>query len=91
MIAYLEMMMRRQKTPNDASERSPVSADLDPGFDRWLSRQLHNMYDQVLDEDIPEDLIDLIRDYPSEPRPGDSEADNPGGRQATSRRGTNDN
>lgn len=30
-------------------------------FDSWLSRQLRDMYDSVIDEPLPDDLAALIR------------------------------
>lgn len=29
-------------------------------FDRWLRKQLHAMYDEVVNEPLPEDLVQLI-------------------------------
>ncbi len=30
------------------------------GFDHWLERKLHKMFDSVASEPIPEDIMDLI-------------------------------
>jgi hypothetical protein len=32
----------------------------DPAFEQWVGRQLHKMYDEVLAEDIPADLLRLV-------------------------------
>lgn len=32
-------------------------------FDAWLERGLHEMFDQVAREPIPEELLKLIRDH----------------------------
>lgn len=32
----------------------------DPAFDRWVSRQLHKAYDEVLVEDVPPSLLELV-------------------------------
>ena len=32
----------------------------DAGFDRWLGRQLHAIYDPVLEEELPERLLKLL-------------------------------
>ena len=32
----------------------------DPAFDRWVARQLHKIYDEVLTEDIPEELLRIV-------------------------------
>lgn len=33
----------------------------DPAFDRWLSRRLHETYDSVLKEELPDELDRLVR------------------------------
>jgi hypothetical protein len=33
---------------------------LEPGFDRWLNKQLHQLYDPVLTEAVPEDMMRLL-------------------------------
>ena len=33
---------------------------VDPGFDRWLNKQLHQIYDPVLSEAVPEDMMRLL-------------------------------
>jgi hypothetical protein len=35
-------------------------ADVTDAFDTWLDRQLHQMFDRVAKEPIPEDLLRLI-------------------------------
>ncbi len=49
------------------SERNPTSKNVlrsreaaDRGFERWVEQQLHQLYDDVLQEDIPEHLLDLV-------------------------------
>jgi hypothetical protein len=32
----------------------------DPAFQRWLARQLHKMYDDVLAEEVPEELLRVV-------------------------------
>lgn len=32
----------------------------DPAFETWVARQLHKMYDEVLAEDLPADLLRVI-------------------------------
>lgn len=36
------------------------NADVTDAFDVWLDRQLHQMFDRVAKEPIPEDLLRLI-------------------------------
>lgn len=37
-----------------------AQADVTNAFDAWLDRQLHQMFDRVAKEPIPEDLLRLI-------------------------------
>lgn len=41
-----------------------VSKDQSPrnAFDAWLERGLHQLYDKITNEPIPEDLLKLIED-----------------------------
>ena len=45
------------------------------GFDHWLNRQLHRLYDPVLAEAVPEEILRLLQqfderpDAPEEPKP----------------------
>ena len=32
----------------------------EPPFDRWLRKQLHAMYDEVVNEPLPADLVQII-------------------------------
>ena len=32
----------------------------DPAFDRWVSRQLHKAYDEVLAEEVPRELLEVL-------------------------------
>lgn len=38
----------------------------DIGFDQWLDKQLHNLYDPVLNEAVPEEIARLLDQF--EPR-----------------------
>jgi hypothetical protein len=33
------------------------------GFDRWLVDQLRKLYDEVLEEEVPEDLVKVVRAF----------------------------
>ena len=33
------------------------------GFDRWIVDQLRKLYDEVLDEEVPEDLVKVVRSF----------------------------
>ena len=39
------------------------------GFDRWLNRQLHRRYDQVLTEPVPDELLRLLDQFEPKPPP----------------------
>ena len=43
----------------------PASPSSDP-FDLWLQRSVHEAYDSVLDEQVPEDLLRLCSDNRTE-------------------------
>lgn len=36
---------------------------LDDGFDRFLNRQLHQLFDPILAEPVPDDLMKLIEQF----------------------------
>ena len=38
----------------------------DASFDRWLVDQMRKLYDQVLEENVPEDLINIVRSFDAE-------------------------
>jgi Anti-sigma factor NepR len=53
---------------------------LEAGFDRWLDRQLHEIYDPVLDEAIPDEIASLLDRFARKPPPvGGGDADGGGG------------
>jgi len=41
--------------------RPPPRTSQERAFNRWLSEQLRRKYDPVLDESIPEEILDLLR------------------------------
>jgi hypothetical protein len=50
-------------------QRSATETD----YDRWLDRRLHQLYDPVLNEDIPEEMMKLLMRF--EERPPQEEDD----------------
>jgi hypothetical protein len=44
-------------------------AMLDRGFDRWLNRQLHRLYDPVLAEAVPDEILRLLEQFEKRPDP----------------------
>jgi hypothetical protein len=61
------MLAKRMKRPDREShapaERGRSRRPLDAGFDRWLDRQLHKIYDPVLNENVPDDLLRLLEKF----------------------------
>lgn len=37
------------------------------GFDRWLNRQLHRLYDPVLGEAVPDEILRLLEQFDERP------------------------
>lgn len=44
---------------------------LDAGFDRWLERKLHELYDPVLEEEVPDELKRLLDAFDAGEKDGD--------------------
>ncbi len=38
----------------------------DPPFEQWVSRQLQRAYDEVLAEDVPPELLELVERWQSD-------------------------
>jgi len=55
---------RRQVPGNERMKRR---SSLDAGFDRYLSRQLHEIYDPVLNEAIPDEIAALLDEFDQRP------------------------
>jgi hypothetical protein len=47
---------------NGVSDRA-AHAEPAPGFDRWLNRQLHRLYDPVLAEPVPDEIMRLLHRF----------------------------
>lgn len=45
-------------TPGGTSDPRPTAEE--KPFDQWLRKQLHAMYDEVVAEPLPDDLLKLI-------------------------------
>jgi hypothetical protein len=50
----------------DAKEQPPNEEPSHDGFDRWLDRNLHRLFDRVATEPLPDDLLKLL-DEPKKP------------------------
>ena len=51
---------RNQRQPAKTPDRESMKKSEDTAFDRWLNRQLHRVYDSVLDEPVPTDIEQLL-------------------------------
>jgi hypothetical protein len=58
-------MTRPRQPPPVAAPRLPRDADAvsDAAFELWLQRSLHQLFDKVAKEPIPEHLLRLIEDH----------------------------
>ncbi|MBK8175891.1 MAG: hypothetical protein IPK66_11680 [Rhodospirillales bacterium] len=53
----------RRNRSQDARRAADGSAPVADAFNRWLNDKLNSLYDPVLREPIPEDLLELIESY----------------------------
>jgi hypothetical protein len=58
------MMQLPMKQPKDKSVTKPPakSTKTEAAFDMWLQRGLHQLFDSVANEPIPDDLLRLIEE-----------------------------
>ena len=54
-------MMTQRKGKQPQASRKQVKS-VTPAFDIWLNRGLHQLYDDVAQEPIPEELLKLIEE-----------------------------
>lgn len=72
------MSKRADKDSGDTSKVSVVESDeamLERGFDRWLNRQLHRIYDPVLSEAVPDEIMRLLEEFEAGPPSSEREDD----------------
>jgi Anti-sigma factor NepR len=61
---------------NEESDVGSEEALVDRGFDRWLNRQLHRIYDPVLGEPVPDEMLRLLDQFGPKPQtPAEQEED----------------
>jgi len=60
---YFTMTQRRSKPPQ-SPRRQPRPVDV--AFDVWLQRGLHQLYDDVAREPVPDELLKLIQENRNE-------------------------
>lgn len=56
----VEEKCRPLATQNNAPHGREAVPRVERSFDRWLQKQLHDMYDVVAQEPLPDDLMALI-------------------------------
>jgi hypothetical protein len=59
------MVIKKRKT----NGRDEMTGD--PAFDRWVSRQLHKAYDEVLAEEVPPELLEVLERWAVDETPSD--------------------
>lgn len=72
------MSKRADRDNGSASKENVVESDetmLERGFDRWLNRQLHRIYDPVLSEAVPDEIMRLLEEFETAPPPSDQKDD----------------
>jgi hypothetical protein len=63
---------RRGRSPGGQDQRGRSA--IDAGFERWLDKQLHRLYDPVLSEQLPDDIARLVEQFAPRPSPEDDGA-----------------
>jgi hypothetical protein len=51
-------MVTSKRNSNQAA-----ATDADQAFERWVARQLHKIYDEVLAEEVPADLLRVVERF----------------------------
>lgn len=60
-----------------AATPAPANGAGTDGFDRWVRRQLHQVYDPAVADPLPDRLADLLERFPA--AGSSTDADEPGG------------
>ena len=66
-------MSDRDRRNGSGKDRMKRPSPLDAGFDRWLNRRLHELYDPVLQEPVPDVFLSLLEGFECKPESGDGE------------------
>lgn len=57
-------MAEKKDVPGGPDAPAPGVKPLsDASFDRWLTGQMRKLYDEVLEESVPDDLVELVRSF----------------------------
>lgn len=46
-----------------STSKQMAAPDTDQAFDQWVARQLHKVYDEVLSEPVPDELLRLVERF----------------------------
>jgi hypothetical protein len=63
-------MSDRDRRNGSGKDRMRRPSPLDAGFDRWLNRRLHELYDPVLEEPVPDAITSLLEGFDRKPGGG---------------------
>jgi hypothetical protein len=63
-------MSDRDRRNGSGKDRMRRPSPLDAGFDRWLNRRLHELYDPVLEEPVPDTITSLLEGFDRKPEAG---------------------
>lgn len=68
------MNQKKADPVRGGGERPADDPSSERAFDRWLNRQLHGLYDPVLSEAVPDEIMRLVERFDERPaRPGTGE------------------
>ncbi len=56
---HFRMTDRKDKPAGKSNRQSRVT---DSAFDLWLNRGLHELFDDVVNEPVPEELLKIVQD-----------------------------
>jgi hypothetical protein len=76
------MSKKASRDDDDASREIELHTDkkmLERGFDRWLNRKLHEIYDEVLTEAVPDYMMRLVDEFASKTDTPPDDLDDDGG------------
>lgn len=68
-------MSHRDDEKGRGNQTETDEAMLDRAFDRWLNRQLHRLYDPVLVEAVPDEIMRLLEQFETRADPAPEKPD----------------
>jgi len=58
-MKHFRMTERKDKPPGKPDKQSRAT---DSAFDLWLNRGLHELFDDVMKEPVPQELLKIVQD-----------------------------